>query len=411
MIYEIRTARESDAEELLRIYEPYVKETAITFEYEVPTVEEFRGRIKKTLEKYPYLLAERDGRIAGYAYAGPFKTRAAYDWAVETTVYVEKGLRGKGAGSQLYQALEEALRRQNIINANACIGVPCGEEDPFLDRNSQNFHQAMGYRIVGEFQRCGYKFGRWYNMIWMEKFLSSHPLEPEPVIDFPDIMDCPQIFTHTVTAARMKQIERNAAMKGMPYIDMMENAGTAAYKAIREHYPQADKLEIIIGKGNNGGDGSVVARLALLDGLRVRLVLAEGAPVTEDAGENLLRFRKLMQDCLDKAEMIYLSDEHRIADDTDVIVDAVYGTGFHGELRTTGRQAADIMNESQAPVIALDIPSGVDADTGMTAEGAVKAEMTVVFDSYKICHMNKSAEELCGSLILVDIGIPGDCHL
>ena len=89
----IRTAVRQDAEALLQIYAPYVKNTAITFEYDVPSVEEFAGRISKVLQKYPYLVAEVNGEPVGYAYAGPFKERAAYDWAVETTVYVRENMK------------------------------------------------------------------------------------------------------------------------------------------------------------------------------------------------------------------------------------------------------------------------------------------------------------------------------
>lgn len=102
----IRTAVRQDAEALLQIYAPYVKNTAITFEYDVPSVEEFAGRISKVLQKYPYLVAEVNGEPVGYAYAGPFKERAAYDWAVETTVYVRENMKKSGIGRALYTALE-----------------------------------------------------------------------------------------------------------------------------------------------------------------------------------------------------------------------------------------------------------------------------------------------------------------
>ena len=117
----IRMAEEGDAEALLAIYAPYVEKTAITFEYKVPTVREFKNRIASTLKRYPYLAAVRDGRILGYAYASEFKERAAYDWAVETSVYVSEDARRTGAGSILYEALENYLKRQNVINVNACI--------------------------------------------------------------------------------------------------------------------------------------------------------------------------------------------------------------------------------------------------------------------------------------------------
>lgn len=182
----IRVATKQDAEELLQIYRPYVEETVITFEYEVPSVEEFQHRILHTLEKYPYLVAEEDGRIVGYAYAGAFKERAAYDWAVETTIYLAKGSRKKGLGRKLYAALEDALRMQHILNLNACIGYP-EMEDAYLTRNSADFHAHLGYRLVGEFKQCGYKFGRWYNMVWMEKMIGDHDDNQEPVVPFPEI--------------------------------------------------------------------------------------------------------------------------------------------------------------------------------------------------------------------------------
>lgn len=103
----IRIASVQDAEGLLKIYAPYVEKTAITFEYEVPTVAEFENRISRILERYLYLAAERDGELVGYAYAGPFKERAAYDWAVETTVYVRKDQKRTGIGRELYEMLGE----------------------------------------------------------------------------------------------------------------------------------------------------------------------------------------------------------------------------------------------------------------------------------------------------------------
>lgn len=184
---QIRVATEEDAEELLQIYRPYVEETVITFEYEVPSAEEFRQRITHTLEKYPYLVAEKEGRIVGYAYASAFKERAAYDWAVETTIYLEKGSRKKGIGRNIYNALEDALRMQHILNLNACIGYP-EVEDEYLTKNSADFHAHLGYRLVGEFKQCGYKFGRWYNMVWMEKMTGEHGEKPEPVIPFPEVV-------------------------------------------------------------------------------------------------------------------------------------------------------------------------------------------------------------------------------
>lgn len=184
----VRAAVPEDAEVLLEIYRPYVEETAITFEVEVPTPEEFRERIRRVLRRYPYLVAERDGEIVGYAYAGAFKERAAYDWAVETTVYVREDRKRMGIGKELYAALERALTLQKILNVNACIAYP-ETEDAYLTRDSVRFHECMGYKTVGEFHQCGYKFQRWYNMVWMEKFLGEHRENQEPVKPFAEIWE------------------------------------------------------------------------------------------------------------------------------------------------------------------------------------------------------------------------------
>ncbi len=179
----IRLAKEDDAETLLELYAPYVKETAITFEYEVPSLEEFRGRIAATLKNYPYYVAEQDGKIVGYAYASAFKEREAYDWAVETSIYVKKNLRRSGIGSALLSQLESTLSRQNILNANACI-AQTDEPDEHLTNASIFFHENQGYRMVGKFHDCGYKFNHWYNMVWMEKMLGEHKKNQPPFIPF-----------------------------------------------------------------------------------------------------------------------------------------------------------------------------------------------------------------------------------
>ncbi len=170
----IRTAVPEDAEKLLEIYGPYVEKTAITFEYQIPSAEEFARRIRETLKRYPYLVAEREGEMTGYAYAGTFHDRAAYDWAVETSIYVARDQRKRGVGRRLHAALEMALREQGILNMNACVACPRREEDPYLTRDSLEFHRHLGYRLVGEFFQCGYKFGRWYNMAWLEKHIGDH---------------------------------------------------------------------------------------------------------------------------------------------------------------------------------------------------------------------------------------------
>lgn len=183
----IRTAVLQDAEALLEIYAPYVKNTAITFEYDVPTVEEFAGRMSNVLRRYPYLVGEVDGEPAGYAYAGPFKERAAYDWAVETTVYVKEDMKKHGIGRALYEALEKTLAAQGILNLNACIAFP-EKEDEYLTTDSVKFHKKMGFSEVGRFHKCGCKFGRWYDMVWMEKHIGTHEENPAEVRFFAEVM-------------------------------------------------------------------------------------------------------------------------------------------------------------------------------------------------------------------------------
>lgn len=182
----IRPAASDDAEALLSIYAPYVEHTAITFEYEVPSVEEFRERIVHTLQHYPYIVAERDGEIVGYAYAGPLHARAAYAWSVETSIYVKENEKKSGIGKALYNSLEKALAAQNMTNLNACIASPV-VDDEYLNHNSIQFHKHLGYSMVGEFHKCAYKFGRWYNMVWMEKIIAGHPDRQPDVIPFGQI--------------------------------------------------------------------------------------------------------------------------------------------------------------------------------------------------------------------------------
>ena len=169
----IRSATPEDSKELLKIYAYYVENTAISFEYDVPGESEFRGRIENTLRKYPYLVLEEDGIIQGYAYAGVFKGRAAYDYSCEVSIYVDHNAKRRGYGRSLYAALEERLRMQGIHNMYACIAHPV-IEDEYLSRDSEKFHRNLGFHTVGEFHQCACKFGRWYNMIWMEKIIGEH---------------------------------------------------------------------------------------------------------------------------------------------------------------------------------------------------------------------------------------------
>ncbi len=178
--FTIRTATTADAKRLLEIYSYYVENTAITFEYEVPSLKQFESLIQRTIRKYPYLVVEKNGIIQGYAYANPFKERAAYDWSCELSIYLDHKSQKQGLGRKLYEALEEDLFKRGMLNLYACIAVP-KKEDEYLTNNSAQFHEHMGYETVGTFHECGYKFDQWYDMIWMEKRIGKHERKQTPV--------------------------------------------------------------------------------------------------------------------------------------------------------------------------------------------------------------------------------------
>ena len=186
--FRFRIAAPDDAPALVNIYAPYVEQTAISFEYDVPSVDEFRRRMADVSQKYPYLVAEdENGQLLGYAYTHTFIAREAYDHCAESTIYLALDARRHGLGKRFYRALEELSLAQNIYNPNACIGEPQGADDEHLTDNSIRFHEHLGFRRIGVFTRSGYKFGRWYNMSWAEKLLTEPPEHPGAVISFPHL--------------------------------------------------------------------------------------------------------------------------------------------------------------------------------------------------------------------------------
>lgn len=173
MNIELRTATVDDAEKILSIYSPYVKNTAVSFEYDPPSIDEFKERIRKTLEKFPYLVAMHDDEIVGYAYAGQFHPRAAFLHSAELSVYLRQDMRGKGIGRKLYAEIEKILKQKGFINLYALVAY-AEEEDEYITHDSVIFHEVMGYKTVGRCNKCGCKFGRWYDILYMEKFIGSH---------------------------------------------------------------------------------------------------------------------------------------------------------------------------------------------------------------------------------------------
>ncbi len=166
----IRDAFVADAERLLEIYTPYVLETAVSFEYDAPTIEDFRSRIAATKEKYPYLVAEREGVILGYCYAGGFHTRRAYIHSAELSIYIDRQHRREGVGRLLYAELERRLSAMGITNLYACAAF-VEQEDEYLTHDSVKFHQRCGFTRCARMHGCGVKFGRRYDLVYLEKIL------------------------------------------------------------------------------------------------------------------------------------------------------------------------------------------------------------------------------------------------
>lgn len=208
-----------------------------------------------------------------------------------------------------------------------------------------------------------------------------------------------------LTSAQMKELERRADAAGLSYRQMMENAGAAAARLIASRETLSGKEALIfVGSGNNGGDGYVVARLLHEAGAQVRLLLVEGEPRTEDSRYNRDRARHLH---IPETGLAALGDP---AGFRGVLVDALYGTGFHGAMHTAARQATRWMNASPAITYALDLPSGVAADSGECDPDAVRAAVCIAFDSPKPAHRLAAAAAFCGECVVVDIGIPKELH-
>ena len=176
----VRPATPADAAALVAIYAPYVQKTAITYEYEVPSSAEFSQRIETYSAKYPYLVAELDGVPVGYAYASPLGSRPAFDWSVETAIYIREDRKSLGIGRALYSELEARLIRRGIRTMTAAVAT-VAHDDPYLTNASLSFHLRMGFSPVGTFHNAGCKFGRWYDLTWLEKPIGAYiPNPPHP---------------------------------------------------------------------------------------------------------------------------------------------------------------------------------------------------------------------------------------
>ncbi len=178
----VRMAQPEDAGQLVDIYAFYVRKTAVCYDTVVPSVDECAECMARILRHYPYLVAQdgATGTLLGYAHTGRLNWRAGYDWSAETTIYLRPDTRGRGVGRRLYDTLEGVSQAQGILSLNACVACT-QREDEYLTNASPRFHERMGFRRVGVFHQCACKFGRWYDMVWMEKMIGEHRADPAAV--------------------------------------------------------------------------------------------------------------------------------------------------------------------------------------------------------------------------------------
>jgi phosphinothricin acetyltransferase len=167
----IRLATEDDSAAMLAIYSEYIRNTAISFEYEVPSVSEFSNRIKNVTEKYPWLICEVNGECVGYAYASKHRERSAYQWSVDYSIYLKPEYYARHIATALYTALTELIRMQGYYNAYAGVTIP--------NEKSEGLHESFGFKPVGVYHNAGFKHGKWHDVKWYELTISEHASNPE----------------------------------------------------------------------------------------------------------------------------------------------------------------------------------------------------------------------------------------
>jgi phosphinothricin acetyltransferase len=172
----IRQATPTDASAILEIYAPYIRHTSITFETEVPAVANFANRISSYLQNWPWLVAEENGLVIGYAYASRYRERVAYQWGVECSVYIHRDHHRKGIARKLYSKLFSILKMQRFTTVYAVINLP--------NDSSVALHESMGFHYFATFEKVGYKLGKWKNVGWWQMQLNEFVDEPAPPIKF-----------------------------------------------------------------------------------------------------------------------------------------------------------------------------------------------------------------------------------
>lgn len=176
---EVRLATKNDAKQILDIYAPSILVAAISFETEVPSLEEMEKRIETCLQKFPWIVCVVENRIAGYAYASKHRDREAYQWSCECSVYVHNDFKGKGIGKKLYQLLFQILRLQEFRNVYAGITLP--------NEASVHLHEKCGFKHFADYDHVGYKFGKWHTVGWWKLLINDHDPDPPPPIKLTDL--------------------------------------------------------------------------------------------------------------------------------------------------------------------------------------------------------------------------------
>ncbi len=187
--FTIRLITPDDAESALAVYAPYVMSTAITFEEEVPTVEEFRSRIEKITEQYPWVVCKSEGRVIGYAYVNTHRARPAYRWSPESAVYIASDFHRKGIAKILYETLFSILKLQGFVNVFAGVVIP--------NIKSEEFHKASGFEEIGIFKQVGYKLGSWHDSKWFQMHFAGrpeNPPSPKPITTFTNSFELKSIL-------------------------------------------------------------------------------------------------------------------------------------------------------------------------------------------------------------------------
>lgn len=196
--YSIRLARHEDAKEILAIYEPFILNTAVTFEEVVPALDEFKNRIGNIQKECPYLVCEIDGKIAGYAYASSYRSRAAYRWNREVSVYVHPQFQRRNVAKALYHALFPILKMQGYARLYAVITLP--------NEASVRLHESFGFKEFALYKNVGYKLGQWQNVGWWELDLIEDEHKPFGPLPFEDVKSGPKVEKYLKSALSFLKI-------------------------------------------------------------------------------------------------------------------------------------------------------------------------------------------------------------